>query len=140
MGRVKVCLFVGETLVAFTLVLAAIAVTASEAQGDAGGLGSGGAAGNNTFLSVLRAHLGSVNLTSLREAFDDTGSSDMDVIPLVLTKFASNWLNSTYATMFQYYSVSKQQDNQTVTNFIAEIAANAIQDIVVPGANLCLTS
>ena len=84
---------------------------------------------------VVAAHLGSLNMS-----WDLGGGNGTSIVPLVLTRLATNWLNSTLASMQEYYSAGTSDANQTVSDFVSKIAASAVQDIINPAANLCLSS
>ena len=83
----------------------------------------------------LSSHLGSLNMS-----WDLGGGNGTSIVPLVLTRLATNWLNSTLASMQEYYSAGTRDANQTVSDFVSKIAASAVQDIINPAANLCLSS
>ena len=119
------------------ILLAAIAVAAQEEEGVKEAMAAVPTLGNvteNMILAGVRSQIDALNLSDLSE-----GLSGTSAVPMVLTRLASNWLNSTYACMLEYYSVSKHE-NQTVADFVSKIATSAIEDIVQPGVDLCLSS
>ena len=70
-------------------------------------------------------------------------TASISAIPFLLTRLASNWLNATYHSMAEYYSAghsANQNETSAVVSFIGKMAASAFEEIVQPGADLCLSS
>jgi hypothetical protein len=77
--------------------------------------------------------------SSFQTSLNQTGLS---AIPFLLTRLASNWLNATYLNMAEYYAGPSAAQNETgaVVSFIGKMASSAFEEIVQPGADLCLSS
>ena len=88
------------------------------------------------FFKGLTDQINSHNFTS-----EFGGASGASIVPFAMTRLAGNWLNSTYACMLDYYARANSMDaNQSVSELISAMATNAVEDIVQPGADLCLSS
>ncbi len=99
-----------------------------------------GAAALNT---LIKSALTQMNLTDVLGGF---GLGAPFMAHSFLTTLVSQWLGSANISKsaFDYNYASDaysfQQENVTLVDFIGKLATDAVEDIVTPGADLCVSS
>ena len=101
----------------------------------------GGTLGDQTHHAAFGAH----NVTNITGIMADHNGS-ASFVPFLLTRLAGNWMNSTYTCMRDFYANASsstdgaQDSHEQVMDFIGKMASGMIEEVVQPGADLCLSS
>jgi len=102
---------------------------------------SGGVSGAAAVNTLIKSALSHMNLTDMLNGFGAPF-----IAPSLLTTLVSQWLGSANISKsaFDYNYASDaysfQQENVTLVDFIGKLATDAVEEIVQPGADLCVSS
>ena len=74
--------------------------------------------------------------------FSGLNNTSASIVPYAMTSFVNKWAAETYKSMVMYYTLHDNQDEAYVDAkaFVSAMAQKAIDEIILPSADLCLSS
>ena len=75
--------------------------------------------------------------------FSGLNNTSASIVPYAMTSFVNKWAAETYKSMVMYYTLHENQEeaqNVDAKAFVSAMAQKAIDEIILPSADLCLSS